>query len=110
MSFSILFQEFALEVVVRPGQLNVRPDHLSRINTGKELTRVEDDLPDAHLFRIEVVLAELEEIAQFLENGQALDGMSTETKQILAIKFNHIAKLTEFCTKWGWTKYSVDVF
>ena len=42
------------------------------------LTGVKDDLPDAHLFRIEAVLTELEEIAQFLENGQALEGMSTK--------------------------------
>ena len=47
---------------------------------GEELTGVEDDLPDAHLFQIEVVPAELEEIAQFLENGQAPEGMSTKKK------------------------------
>ena len=66
-----LFQEFEFEVVVRPGRLNVGPDHLLRINTGEDPIGVEDDIPDAHLFRIEVVPAELEEIAQFLENGQA---------------------------------------
>ena len=62
----LLFQEFEFEVVVRPGELNVGPDHLSRIDTGEELTGVEDDLSDAHLFQIKVVPAELEEIAQFL--------------------------------------------
>ena len=67
----LLFQEFKFEVVVRPGKLNARSDHLSRIDTGEEPIGVDDDLPDAHLFRIEVVLAELEEIAQFSENGQA---------------------------------------
>ena len=56
----LLFQEFEFEVVVRPGKLNVRPDHLSRIDTGEEPIGVEDDLPDAHLFRIETVPAELE--------------------------------------------------
>ena len=49
--------------MVRPGKLNVGPDHLSRIDTGEDLTGVDDDLPDAHLFRIEAVPAELEEIA-----------------------------------------------
>ena len=57
-----LFQEFEFKVVVGPVKLNVGLDHLSRIDTGEELTRVEDDLPDAHLFRIEAVPAELEEI------------------------------------------------
>ena len=59
----LLFQEFKFEFVVRPGKLNVGLDHLSRIDTGEEPTGVEDDLPDAHLFRIEAVSAEVEEIA-----------------------------------------------
>ena len=46
----LLFQEFEFEVVVRPGKLNVSPDHLSRIDTGEEPIGVEDDLPGAHLF------------------------------------------------------------
>ena len=46
----LLFQEFEFEVVVRPGKLNVGPEHLSRIDTGEELTGVEDDLLDAHIF------------------------------------------------------------
>ena len=59
----LLFQEFEFEVVVRPGKLNIGPNHLSRIDTREEPTGVDDDLPHAHLFHIEVVLAELEEIA-----------------------------------------------
>ena len=76
----LLFQEFKFEVVVRPGKLNGSPDHLSRIDTGEEPTRVEDDLPDAHLFRIEVVPTELEEITQFLENGKAPEGTNMKKK------------------------------
>ena len=49
------FQEFEFEVVVRPGKLNVGPDHLSCINTGEDPTGIDDDLLDAHLFRIEAV-------------------------------------------------------
>ena len=59
----LLFQEFEFEVVVRLGKLNVGPDHLFQINTGEEPTGVDDDLPDAHLFLIEAVPTELEEIA-----------------------------------------------
>ena len=47
---------------------------------------MEDNLPDAHLFQIEAILVELEEIAQFLESGQAPEGMKMKKKQILAIK------------------------
>ena len=59
---------------------------MSTINKGEELIGVEDDLPDAHLFRIEDVPIKLEEIAQFLENGQAPEGMSDKKKKILAMK------------------------
>ena len=86
----ILFQEFELEVVVRPRKLNVGPDHLSRIDTGEEPTGVEDDLPDAHLFWIEVVPVELEEIAQFLEEGKAPEGMSTEETLRSTVELGHI--------------------
>ena len=55
-----------LKSFVRPGKLNVGPDHLPRNDIGEGPTGVEDDLLDAHLFRIEAVSVELEEIAQFL--------------------------------------------
>ena len=82
----LLFQEFEFEVVVRPGKLNVRPDHLSRIDTGEEPTGINDELPNSHLFHIEAVPEELEEISQFLETGQAPEGLNTKKKQILAMK------------------------
>ena len=65
----LLFQEFEFEVVVQQGKLNVGPDHLSRIGTCEEPTGVEANLPDTHLFQVEAVPTELEEITQFLENG-----------------------------------------
>ena len=45
----LLFQEFEFEVMVRPGKLNVEPNHLSWIDTGEEPIGVEDDLPDTPL-------------------------------------------------------------
>ena len=68
---------------------------------GEELTGVKYDLPDAHLFWIEGVPAELEEIAQFLENGQALEGMSMKKKQILAIKDAPYSLINGFLYKMG---------
>ena len=38
----LLFQEFELEVVVRPGKLNVGPDHLSQIDIGEEPAELEE--------------------------------------------------------------------
>ena len=97
----LLFQEFEFEVIIRPGELNVGHDHLSRIDTVEEPTGVEDDLPDAHLFWIEPVSKELEDIVQFLENGQALDGTSTKKKQILAMKAVPYNILNGFLYKMG---------
>lgn len=67
----LLFQEFEFEVVILPGKANVGPDHLSRIESGEDPTGIDDDLPDAHLFRLEAITAELAEIAQYLQEGKA---------------------------------------
>ena len=68
---------------------------------GEEPTGVEDDLMDAHLLQIEAVPVELEEIAQFLENGQAPEGMSTKKKQILAMKVTPYTLINGFLYKTG---------
>ena len=74
---------------------------MSRIDIGEESTGVEDDLPDAHLFWIEAVPAELEEIAQFLEDGHAPEGMSTNKKYILAMKAAPYSLINGFLYKMG---------
>ena len=81
--------------------MNVGPDHLSRIDTGEEPTRVDDDLPDAHLFWIELVPTELEEITQFLEDGHAPEGMINKKKQILAMKVAPYSLINGFLYKMG---------
>ena len=42
----LLFQEFDFEIIVKPGQLNAGPDHLSCIEIGEEPTNIDDGLPD----------------------------------------------------------------
>ena len=69
----MLFQEFEFEVIIRPGKTNVGLDHLSRIELGEDPTGIEDDLPDAHLFRVEAIPSELVEIGQYLQEGKALN-------------------------------------
>jgi hypothetical protein len=41
------FQEYDFEVIVKPGRLNTGPDHLSRLESGKEPISMEECLPDA---------------------------------------------------------------
>ena len=43
----LCFQEFEFEIVVKLGQLNVGPDHLSHIETKEEPTNIDDGFPDA---------------------------------------------------------------
>ena len=51
----ILFQEYDFEIIVKPGRLNMGRDHLLRIESGEEPTNLEEGLPDAQLFAIQIV-------------------------------------------------------
>jgi hypothetical protein len=51
----LLFEEFDFEVVVKPGKLNVGPNHLSRVTNGEEPTNLEDNFPDENLFLVQLV-------------------------------------------------------
>ena len=42
-------------MIIKPGRLNVGPDHLSCIKSGEEPTNLEDRLLEAQLFSIKVV-------------------------------------------------------
>jgi hypothetical protein len=59
------------------------PDHLSRLQTGEDLTDIEDDLLDANLFRVEATPKYLEEITNFLEEGKAPKYLSTNKNVIV---------------------------
>lgn len=41
-------------MIVKPGRLNVGPEHLACIENGEEPTLLEDGLPDVQLFMIKV--------------------------------------------------------
>jgi len=51
----LLFQEYDFVIIFKPGRLNARPNHLSRLEIGEEPTSIKDNLPDAQLFTIRVV-------------------------------------------------------
>ncbi|MCO5604555.1 hypothetical protein L7F22_058722 [Adiantum nelumboides] len=51
----IILQEFDFIVVVKKGTTHQRADHLSRIVSRERPKGVEDDLPDAYLFSIEMI-------------------------------------------------------
>ena len=51
----LLFQEFDFEIIMNPGLLNSKTDHLSWIETSEEPTNIVDGLLDAQLFRVGMV-------------------------------------------------------
>ena len=67
----LLLQEFDFEIIVKSGWLNSIPDHLSRIETGKEPSSIKDVLPDARLFNIRMLDDYYEQIIQFLMTCKA---------------------------------------
>jgi len=61
----LLFQEFKFEVIVQPWKKIIKLDHLSWLETWEYTIGIEDDFPDAKLFRVEVVPKALEDIFNF---------------------------------------------
>jgi hypothetical protein len=82
----LLFQEFSFEFIVKPGRCNVRPDHLSRLESGESGGAIDDQLPDADLFRVEVVPEYLEDIAVFLSTRACLETYSATQKCHMVVR------------------------
>lgn len=66
----LLFQEFTFEVIVKPGRLNVEPDHLSWLEIGENDGSLDDQFLDSDLFHVEAVPDYLADIATYLTTGQ----------------------------------------
>jgi hypothetical protein len=48
----LLVQEFYLEVIFKPGNLNARPNHVSRVTNGEEPTNLENNFLDVQRFLV----------------------------------------------------------
>jgi hypothetical protein len=83
--WSLLFQEFDFEVIVKPGKLNAGLDHLSRVTNGEEPTKLEDNFPDAQLFSLQIVDEYFIDIIQYLSTGTAPQDYSTVHNKNLVV-------------------------
>jgi len=70
-SWLLLFQEYDVEVIVKPGKMNAEPDHLSRILSGEDAGNLDDNFPDAQLFAVRMVDDYFVDIVEFLNTGAA---------------------------------------
>lgn len=55
LGWFIILLEFDFTVVVKKGSTHQRVDHLSRFTNGESPKGIDDDLPDAYLFNIEMI-------------------------------------------------------
>ena len=74
----ILFQEYDFEIIVKLGRLNLGPDHLSRLELGEEPTSLDEGLPNAQMFAIQMVDDYFQDIVQYLSTGFSPFAMTTQ--------------------------------
>ena len=77
----LLIQEFDFEIVVKPGQLNAGPYHLSHVENREEPTNVDDGLSDVQLFCVNIADDHYAPIIQFLATGITTEDISTSQKK-----------------------------
>ncbi|MCO5601209.1 hypothetical protein L7F22_055328 [Adiantum nelumboides] len=73
----IILLEFDFTMVVKKGTTHQRTDHLSRLMHGKAPTGIDDDLPDAYLFNIDMIPRWSSYIVDYLTNGILPEIMNT---------------------------------
>ena len=74
----ILFQEYDFEIIVKPGRLNLGPDHLLRLKSREDPTSLDESLPDAQLFSIQMVDDYFQDIFQYLSTIFPPSEMTTQ--------------------------------
>lgn len=71
---------------MKPGILDVGPDHLSWIENDEEPTSIDEGLPDAHLFVVRVADEHFADIIQFMSTGTTHEGYTTQHKKELVVR------------------------
>jgi hypothetical protein len=67
----LLFQELDFEIIVKLGNLNIGPDHISRVTNEEEPTNIEDNFLDAQLFSIHITNEYFTDIIHYLSTCTA---------------------------------------
>lgn len=69
----VILLEFDFTVAVKKGSTHTQADHVSRLQNGEAAEGIEDDLPDAALFQIEMVPHWSQRVVHFLMTAEVLD-------------------------------------
>ena len=97
----LLFQEYEFEIIVKPGRLNAGLDHLSRLELGEEPTSLKDNLSDAQLFLVHIVVDYFKDIIEFLNTGTASTEYREKQKKQLVVKATNFTLITGQLYKFG---------
>ena len=97
----LLFQEYDFEIIVKPGKLNAGPDHLSRLESREKPTSLEDNLPDAQLFSIQIANDYFKDIIEFLTTGTTPTEYNTKYKKYLVVRATDFNLITGQLYKLG---------
>jgi hypothetical protein len=84
-----MFQEFDFEVIVKPGKLNTRLNHMSRITNGEEPMNLEDNFPDAQLFSVQIVDEYFADIIQYLSTRTVPHEFNIAQKKNLVVRASY---------------------
>jgi len=97
----LLYREYDFQVIVKPGLLNARSDHLSCIEIGEEPTNLEEGLPDMQLFVVHVMDSHFEDIIHFLMTGATLEGYTNQQKKELLMHTTNFSVIARHLYEMG---------
>ena len=97
----MLFQEYDFEIIVKPRRLNAGPDHLLRLESREEPTSLEDNLPDAHLFSVQIAYDYFKDIIEFLTTGTTPTEYSAKKKKHLVVRVAYFTMIEGQLCKLG---------
>ena len=97
----LLLQEFDFDVDVRPRKKHANADFLSRLSKEVNPTSIDDSLPDAHLFNVDVIPVEYADVLYYLKNNIFPLEYTDKQKQQLVYKMRPYTLIGEVLYKQG---------
>jgi len=84
----LFLQKFHFDIVVRPSKQHSNADFMSRLKDKENLngSSLEDDIPDANLFEVDIIHTEYADILNYLSTNSFLEDYSAKEMQALIKK------------------------